>query len=366
MRHAYAYLRPALSESAHRQIRGARRLGRRLPENAGASRRRAHRGCAAFDLRQGQPSHRSKPWPRSDRVRAASPWSTRRFRRRTGPATRLGIRGIRFFMLPGGALPWEILEALAARVAPFGWHAQLQLDGRDLPEHEATINRFKTGLVIDHVGKFLEPVAPDHPGFRTLLRWSTRAPGSSCRRPTRPQKSGRPITTTWAGSPSCWPRPRRNACCGRPIRRTRRPARQCLTMPGCSTCYSIGFPTRRRAGWRWSTIPRGSTGSSGRIRNSADSRRRLLDASGEGRADMTGKHQRAACRAIVEHLAPRNACQACIGVLREVPVGIIDLQQMVPHVADEGGALPLALELEEHVTGRRPGAESISMKSLSR
>ena len=84
--------------------------------------------------------------------------------------TRLGIRGIRFFMLPGGALPWEILETLAARVAPFGWHAQLQLDGRDLPEHEATINRFKTGLVIDHVGKFLEPVAPDHPGFRTLFR----------------------------------------------------------------------------------------------------------------------------------------------------------------------------------------------------
>jgi D-galactarolactone isomerase len=87
-----------------------------------------------------------------------------------GRLTRLGIRGIRFFMLPGGALPWEILETLAARVAPFGWHAQLQLDGRDLPEHEATINRFKTGLVIDHVGKFLEPVAPDHPGFRTLLR----------------------------------------------------------------------------------------------------------------------------------------------------------------------------------------------------
>src|ERR1700730_863464 len=36
--------------------------------------------------------------------------------------TGLGIRGIRFFMLPGGALPWDILETMAARVAPFGWH----------------------------------------------------------------------------------------------------------------------------------------------------------------------------------------------------------------------------------------------------
>src|SRR5271165_2013386 len=48
--------------------------------------------------------------------------------------TKLGICGIRFHMLPGGALPWEILETMAARVAPFGWHVQLQLDGREFPE----------------------------------------------------------------------------------------------------------------------------------------------------------------------------------------------------------------------------------------
>src|SRR3954469_8433191 len=41
--------------------------------------------------------------------------------------TKAGIRGIRFHMLPGGALPWDIFETMAARVAPFGWHVQLQL-----------------------------------------------------------------------------------------------------------------------------------------------------------------------------------------------------------------------------------------------
>ena len=32
------------------------------------------------------------------------------------------------------------------------------------------LQRLPTILSIDHVGKFLEPVEPDHPGFRTLLR----------------------------------------------------------------------------------------------------------------------------------------------------------------------------------------------------
>ena len=66
------------------------------------------------------------------------------------------------------ALSWESLEPMAARVAEFGWHVQLQLDGRTLPEREAMLKRLPGTLVIDHVGKFLEPVKTDHPGFRVL------------------------------------------------------------------------------------------------------------------------------------------------------------------------------------------------------
>jgi D-galactarolactone isomerase len=84
--------------------------------------------------------------------------------------TEAGVRGIRFFMLPGGVLPWEVLEEMAARVHPFGWHVQLQLDGRLLPEREDVLLRLPGTLVIDHNGKFLEPVATDHPAFKTLLR----------------------------------------------------------------------------------------------------------------------------------------------------------------------------------------------------
>jgi len=84
--------------------------------------------------------------------------------------TNLGIRGIRFHMLPGGVLPWEILDTMAARTRDFGWHVQLQLDGRELPAREAEIRKVAGTLVVDHVGKFLEPVATDHPSFRVLAR----------------------------------------------------------------------------------------------------------------------------------------------------------------------------------------------------
>ncbi len=84
--------------------------------------------------------------------------------------TAAGVRGIRFHMLPGGVLPWELLPEMAARVGEFGWHVQLQLDGRLLTEKEDTLHRLPGTVVIDHVGKFLEPVAEDHESFQVLLR----------------------------------------------------------------------------------------------------------------------------------------------------------------------------------------------------
>lgn len=83
---------------------------------------------------------------------------------------RSGIRGLRFFMFKGGAVGWESLETMSARIAPLGWHIVLQLDGRDLPQYEALIDRLPSVVVIDHTGKFLEPVPLDHPGFQALSR----------------------------------------------------------------------------------------------------------------------------------------------------------------------------------------------------
>ncbi len=84
--------------------------------------------------------------------------------------TQAGVVAQRIFQLPGGAVPFAQMDEIMARVHPFGWHANIQLDGRELPEWEAQIMRLPGKFVIDHVGKFLEPVPPEHEAFKTLLR----------------------------------------------------------------------------------------------------------------------------------------------------------------------------------------------------
>ncbi len=82
----------------------------------------------------------------------------------------LGVRGVRFHMLPGGAVPWDIMEEMAARVNSFGWHVQLQMNGREFPQREALLKRLPCDLVVDHVGRFMGPVPTDDPAFRVLLK----------------------------------------------------------------------------------------------------------------------------------------------------------------------------------------------------
>ena len=81
-----------------------------------------------------------------------------------------GMCGVRFRMLDNPELPWELLPKMAARIAAHGWHIQFQMDGRELHSREALLRSLPCELVIEHIGKFLEPVAVDHPGFQALLR----------------------------------------------------------------------------------------------------------------------------------------------------------------------------------------------------
>jgi D-galactarolactone isomerase len=82
---------------------------------------------------------------------------------------RLGARGARFHMLPGGALPWTSMAPTAHAIADLGWHVQLQMNGRDLPDHVDELLALPTPVVIDHVGRFMPPVEPGHPAFAALL-----------------------------------------------------------------------------------------------------------------------------------------------------------------------------------------------------
>src|SRR5919201_874366 len=84
--------------------------------------------------------------------------------------TKAGICAVRIMTLHGGMLGFDVMDAVLARVHPFGWHANIQLDGRELPKYEAQIKRLPGKFVIDHTGKFLEPVTLEHAAFKSLLR----------------------------------------------------------------------------------------------------------------------------------------------------------------------------------------------------
>jgi D-galactarolactone isomerase len=85
---------------------------------------------------------------------------------------RAGVRGVRFMLIPNahGALGWEALEPLSARIAELGWVINLQVDGRLLADYETRLRALPSVVSIDHTGKFLEPVDTGHESFKTLLR----------------------------------------------------------------------------------------------------------------------------------------------------------------------------------------------------
>src|SRR5690606_28373781 len=82
--------------------------------------------------------------------------------------SKAGARGLRIMALLGGTLGMDVLEEMAARVHPFGWYVLVQLDGRDLPQHEGNIRRLGGHVIIDHTGQLQARVPGEHACFDRL------------------------------------------------------------------------------------------------------------------------------------------------------------------------------------------------------
>ncbi len=82
-----------------------------------------------------------------------------------------GVVGLATFMIGGrGVIDWPQLPALAAKAADFGLHIDLQMNGRELPDHVDVLKNLPCDLVIDHIGKFSDPPTPvDHPSVQCLF-----------------------------------------------------------------------------------------------------------------------------------------------------------------------------------------------------
>jgi predicted TIM-barrel fold metal-dependent hydrolase len=81
-----------------------------------------------------------------------------------------GIRGIRFTVSnPAHAVvSIDMMEPLAKRIAPYGWHLQLNMDPRQVIDNAEMLKRLPTPLVFDHMGKPPMPDGVDHPSHKII------------------------------------------------------------------------------------------------------------------------------------------------------------------------------------------------------
>ena len=88
-----------------------------------------------------------------------------------------GVRGLRFnhFFRDGalhyrGGVPLEAAKALAPVMAELGWHLQLWIDVKDLPDTIPVLKSIGLPVVIDHMGRTDARAGTGTEGFQSLLR----------------------------------------------------------------------------------------------------------------------------------------------------------------------------------------------------
>lgn len=79
-----------------------------------------------------------------------------------------GVRGIRFNLVQSGATTVEMIEPLARRVAPLGWHVQIHMLGDQIVGIRDLLARLPAPIVFDHLGRIPEPAGVEHPAFAVI------------------------------------------------------------------------------------------------------------------------------------------------------------------------------------------------------
>jgi len=82
-----------------------------------------------------------------------------------------GVRGVRFNFVKRlvDFTPREVLERIAKRVAPLGWHIVVYFEMPDLPELESFFTALPAMVVVDHMGRPDVKKGVEHPEFQRFL-----------------------------------------------------------------------------------------------------------------------------------------------------------------------------------------------------
>jgi 2-pyrone-4,6-dicarboxylate lactonase len=84
---------------------------------------------------------------------------------------RAGVRGVRFNFVRRlvDFTPRDVLEGIAARIAPLGWHTVVYFELPDLPDLEPFFTALPTTVVVDHMGVPSVAKGVDNPENRRFL-----------------------------------------------------------------------------------------------------------------------------------------------------------------------------------------------------
>ncbi|MFN7086081.1 MAG: amidohydrolase family protein [Burkholderiales bacterium] len=82
-----------------------------------------------------------------------------------------GMRGVRLSTMVKGYGGTELIDTMAAKIRPYGWHVQLHVDKcAELVPLENRLLDCPVPLVFDHLGRVRGSEGVDAPGFQALLR----------------------------------------------------------------------------------------------------------------------------------------------------------------------------------------------------
>ena len=83
-----------------------------------------------------------------------------------------GVRGVRFNFVRRlvDVTPRDVLERIAARVAPLGWHVVVYFEMPDLPDFEDFFTALPTTVVVDHMGTPTVAKGVDDPENQRFIR----------------------------------------------------------------------------------------------------------------------------------------------------------------------------------------------------
>jgi len=81
-----------------------------------------------------------------------------------------GVRGARIMNLPGGAVKLDGLKPVERLAREVGWSLLVQFNGNEMLQHLDLLQSIEADFVIDHLGKFMPPVASDAPQIEAILR----------------------------------------------------------------------------------------------------------------------------------------------------------------------------------------------------